>query len=187
MNYVDLDGRVHGWVIGAIIGGAISGTTAIINDKSFTEVIAATVGGAVDGAIGSFGKMFGYKLLANTAGGGVGSLVEQGLNIFFGNQTDIDKAEVGLSAAFGAMTGAIDGAADNIGNHIEDFYSSDNTVKSIAKDIKDNSSRRITNKKAVNEAKKVAEEVKTTDKKLVETSANIITNTWDFYYNLQDE
>jgi hypothetical protein len=33
-----------------------------------------------------------------------------------------------------------------------------NTIKSMTKEIKDNSSRRITNKKAVNEAKKAAEE-----------------------------
>ena len=71
--------------------------------------------------------------------------------------------------------------------YIEDLYNADETVKSIAKDIKENSSRRITNKKATNEAKKVAEEVKKTGKIMVEKSTNIIINTWNFYNNLQDE
>lgn len=62
-----------------------------------------------------------------------------------------------------------------------------NTIKSMTKEIKDNSSRRITNKKAVNEAKKAAEESQKAEKDLVEKSTQTITNTWEFYYNLQDE
>ena len=85
------------------------------------------------------------------------------------------------------MTGTIEGAGENLGRHIEDFYSSDKTVKSIAKEIKDNSSRRMTNKQAASEAKKVAEDAKKMEKNLVEKSAEIITYTWNFYYNLQDE
>lgn len=45
----------------------------------------------------------------------------------------------------------------------------------------------MTNKKATNEAKKVAEEAKKKEKDLVEKSTEVITYTWDFYYNLQDE
>ena len=44
---MDPDGN-HPVIAGAIIGGAISGTAAIIKGKSFTEVIAATTGGAGD-------------------------------------------------------------------------------------------------------------------------------------------
>lgn len=48
-------------------------------------------------------------------------------------------AEAGVSAAFGVVAGTIEGAGDTVGKYIEDFYSSDKTVKSIANEIKDNS------------------------------------------------
>jgi hypothetical protein len=57
-------------------------------------------------------------------------------------------AEAGVSAAFGVVAGTIEGAGDTVGKYIEDFYSSDKTVKSIANEIKDNSPRRMTNKKS---------------------------------------
>ena len=57
--------------------------------------------------------------------------------------------------AFSAITGTIEGAGENVGKNIDHFYESDETIKSMAKEIKDNSSRRMT-------------------------------NTWNFYYNLQD-
>ena len=191
VKYLDPDGEdptlPARMAIGAAIGGAVSGTAAIIKGKSFTEVIAATAGGAVDGAIGSIGFGVGAKLLSGMFGGGIGNFVEQLINKAFGNQTEIDWAETGLSAAFGAMTGTIEGAGDDLGKYIEDFYSSDETVKSIANEIKDNSSRKMTNKKATKEAKRVAEEAQKKEKDLVEKSTEVITNTWDFYYNLHDE
>ena len=58
--------------------------------------------------------------------------------------------------AFSAITGTIEGAGEKVGKNIDHFYESDETIKSMAKEIKDNSSRRMT-------------------------------NTWNFYYNLQDE
>ena len=186
VNFVDPDGE-HPVVAGAIIGGAISGTAAIIKGKSFTEVLAATLGGAVDGVIGTLGGGVGGKLFMGAVGGGAGSYVEQFINKTFGNQTEINEAEIVESVAFGAVTGTIEGAGDSLGKYIEDFYSSDETVKSIAKDIKDNFSRRMTIKKATNEAKKVAEEVKKTEKIMVESSTNAITYTWSIYNNLQDE
>jgi hypothetical protein len=45
----------------------------------------------------------------------------------------------------------------------------------------------MTNKKATKEAKRVAEEAQKKEKDLVEKSTEVITNTWDFYYNLHDE
>ena len=45
----------------------------------------------------------------------------------------------------------------------------------------------MTNKKAINEAKKVAEEFKKTEKNMVENTTAVIIYTWDFYNNLQDE
>lgn len=191
VNFVDPDGEDPTLLFrvgaGAIIGGVVSGTAAIINDKSFTEVFAASMGGAVDGAIGALGFGVGGKLLSGMLGGGFGNCVEQLINKAFGNLAEINKDEIVTSAAFGAVTGTIEGAGDNIGKYIGDFYNSDDTIKSMTKEIKDNSSRRITNKKAVNEAKKAAEESQKAEKDLVEKSTQTITNTWEFYYNLQDE
>ena len=191
VNFVDPDGEDPTLLFrvgaGAIIGGVVSGTAAIINDKSFTEVFAASMGGAVDGAIGALGFGVGGKLLSGMLGGGFGNCVEQLINKAFGNLEEINKDEIVTSAAFGAVTGTIEGAGDNIGKYIGDFYNSDDTIKSMTKEIKDNSSRRITNKKAVNEAKKAAEESQKAEKDLVEKSTQTITNTWEFYDNLQDE
>lgn len=96
-------------------------------------------------------------------------------------------AEAGVSAAFGVVAGTIEGAGDTVGKYIEDFYSSDETIKSMAKEIKDNSPRRMTDKKATKEAKIVAEEAKQTEKNMVENTTQVITYTWNFYYNIQDE
>jgi hypothetical protein len=167
VNFVDPDGN-HPVIAGAIIGGAISGTAAIIKGKSFTEVVAATAGGAVDGVISTLGCGVGGKLFMGAVGGGAGSYVEQFINKTFGNRTEINEAEIIASATFGAVTGTIEGAGDNLGKYIKDFYSSDETVKSIAKEIKDNSSKKMTNKQSVVEAKKVAEEAKQNEKDIAE-------------------
>jgi hypothetical protein len=45
----------------------------------------------------------------------------------------------------------------------------------------------MTNKQSVVEAKKVAEEAKQNEKDIAEKTANLITYTWNFYYNFQDE
>ena len=191
VNFVDPDGQDPTFFarmgIGAVVGGTISATTAIIEGKSFTEVLAATAGGAVDGAMSAAGGKVVTKLFSGLLGGGAGDWVEQKLNVVFGNQTEIERTEIVLSAVFGAVTGTIDGTGETVGRYIEDFYSSDVTVKSIANEIKDNSSRRMTNKKAINEAKKVAEEFKKTEKNMVENATQVITYTWNFYNNLQDE
>ena len=122
-----------------------------------------------------------------TLGGGAGDFVEQSINLAFGNQSKIEGTEIVLSATFGAITGTIDVAGNNLGKHLEDFYSSDETIKSMAKEIKDKSSRRMTNKKATDQAKKIAEEAKKKEVNLVNKSAEVITYSWDIYYNLQDE
>ena len=57
----------------------------------------------------------------------------------------------------------------------------------MAKEIKDNSPRRMTDKKATKEAKIVAEEAKQTEKNMVENTTHVITYSWNFYYNIQDE
>ena len=191
VNFVDVDGEdptlAARMALGAAVGGAISGTVAIIEGKTFTEVIAATAGGAVDGAIGAIGLGFAKSLVCGATGGALGDIVEQGINKFLGNQSKIDWPEVGESAAFGALTGAIEGAGETIGEYIEDFYSSEDTIKSLAKGIKDSSVKKVTNKKAINEAKKVAEETQMTEKVMVEKTTNVMAYTLGFYKNLQDE
>ena len=57
----------------------------------------------------------------------------------------------------------------------------------MAKEIKNNSSRRMSNKKATDQAKKIAEEAQKNEVKLVDNSKEAIIYTWDIYYNLQDE
>ena len=146
---------------------------------------AAYVGRA--GAIGAIGLGFAKSLVCGATGGALGDIVEQGINKFLGNQSKIDWPEVGESAAFGALTGAIEGAGETIGEYIEDFYSSEDTIKSLAKGIKDSSVKKVTNKKAINEAKKVAEETQMTEKVMVEKTTNVMAYTLGFYKNLQDE
>jgi hypothetical protein len=141
----------------------------------------------VDGALSTLGFGVGGKILSGIFGGGIGNSVEQLINKAFGNQSEIDWGEAVISAAFGAVTGTIEGTGDDLRKYIEDFYSSDKTIKSMAEEIKDNSSRKMTNKKAAKEAEKMAKEAKEREKNLVEKSAEVITNTWNFYYNLQDE
>lgn len=188
---MDPDGEVPIIVITALIGAGVSGITAVIEGKSASEVLAATLGGAVDGVIGGLGLLPGVGTLGaiglGTLGGGAGDFVEQSINLAFGNQEEIEGTEIALSAAFGALTGTIDVASKNLGKHIDDFYDSDATIKSMAKEIKDKSSRRMTNKKATDQAKKIAEEAKKKEVNLVNKSAEVITYSWDIYYNLQDE
>ena len=188
---MDPDGEVPIIVITALIGAGVSGITAVIEGKSASEVLAATLGGAVDGAIEGLGLLSGVGTLGaiglGTLGGGAGDFVEQGINLAFGNQSKIEGTEIALSATFGAITGTIDVAGNNLGKHLEDFYSSDETIKSMAKEIKNNSSRRMSNKKATDQAKKIAEEAQKNEVKLVDNSKEAIIYTWDIYYNLQDE
>ena len=151
VKLVDEDGRIPAPVIGALIGGGVAGVAAIIKGKSATEVLAATVGGAVDGAVfaaGGFllGKVISNPIVVNSIsggiGGGVGSLAEQVFNMFLGNQEDVNIEDVGMSAVFGAVAGTIEGAAETVAKQIEDFYDSDETLKSVVKEIKDNSSKK---------------------------------------------
>ena len=116
VNFGDPDGE-HPVVVGAVIGGTISGTAAIIKGKSFAEVITATAGGAVDGAIaasgfgivGKLGKFAGKLAIGGLGamGGGVGDIVEQGLNVLLGNKEIIDFKSAGVSAAMGMVSSEV--------------------------------------------------------------------------------
>ena len=139
VNFVDPDGE-HPVVVGAIIGGAVSGTAAVINGKSFTEVVAATAGGAVDGALTALGgkslKIV-SKFLLGAGGGSLGDLVEQGLNVAFGNQEQINGIEVGISATVGAVATGVSGSiSKGLENIAEQTISSRSTYETVEKEVK---------------------------------------------------
>ena len=147
VNFVDLDGEVPTPVVGAIIGGAISGTAAIIKGKSFTEVIAATAGGAVDGAIaasgfrivGKLGKLAGKLVTGGLGaiGGGAGDIVEQGLNMLFGNQEEIEYKSAGVSAAMGIVSaGVVDTVEEGLKSMAKSAIGSQSTYEAVEKEVK---------------------------------------------------
>jgi RHS repeat-associated protein len=147
VNFVDLDGEVPTPVVGAIIGGAISGTAAIIKGKSFTEVIAATAGGAVDGAIaasgfrivGKLGKLAGKLVTGGLGaiGGGAGDIVEQGLNMLFGNQEEIEYKSAGVSAAMGIVSAGVgDTVEEGMKSMAKSAIGSQSTYEAVEKEVK---------------------------------------------------
>lgn len=117
--------------IGAAISGAISGTTAVIQGKSFTEVIAATAGGAVDGAIGAVGGTT-TKLVSGLFSGGAGSWVEQKLNVAFGNQEVVDFSGVRAAAVIGSVSnGVSESVAKGLNSIAEEVIGSSSARKVI--------------------------------------------------------
>ena len=109
MKLVDEDGRIPAPVIGALIGGGVAGVAAIIK---------------------------GLETVA-TAGGGVGSLVEQGLNIAFGNQDNLDDSDIAVSTALGAgMNGASEAIEQSGKSLIKYLINSDATQKALEKEVK---------------------------------------------------
>ena len=171
---------------GAIIGGAISGTAAIIKGKSFTEVVAATAGGAVDGAIGATGFGVGGKFFSGLVGGGLGNLVEQELNKAFGNQKGkIDGSNIVVSAALGAgMNGASEAIEQSGKSLIKYLINSDATQKALEKEVKQSvksAGRKTTPssiKKAVDD--KINEMIEAADKTL-ETFLQALGYSFGFY------
>ena len=111
MKLVDEDGRIPAPVIGALIGGGVAGVAAIIK---------------------------GLETVA-TAGGGVGSLVEQGLNIAFGNQDNLDDSDIAVSAALGAGMNGVSEVIEQKGKSlIKEMINSDATQKALEKEVKQN-------------------------------------------------
>ena len=121
IKYVDPDGNaIHialGIVIGAAIGGTISGIAAMNNPSlSNKDVLGAIAGGAVSGAIAggittATGILpLGYAILCSAAAGGIGeaagSAVSQGIA-----NGDVDMEEMLRAGIAGAMVGSISGTA----------------------------------------------------------------------------
>ena len=146
VNFVDPDGE-HPVVVGAVIGGTISGTAAIIKGKSFTEVITATAGGAVDGAIaasgfgivGKLGKFAGKLAIGGLGamGGGVGDIVEQGLNVLLGNKEKIDFKSAGVSAAMGMLSSEVaDTVEKGLKSIAKSTIGSQSAYEAVEKEVK---------------------------------------------------
>ena len=123
IKFVDPDGKaIHvaaGAIIGAVIGGTISGISAM-NDptKSGRQVMGAIAGGALSGAITGGAAAFtgglslgatgtiAFGAISGAAGESAGSLISQGI----GNG-EIDGGEVVRAGLVGAAAGTITGAA----------------------------------------------------------------------------
>ena len=190
VNFVDPDGE-HPVVVGAVIGGAISGTAAIIKGKSFTEVIAATAGGAVDGAIAASGAMFVGKLAKiglGAIGGGVGDIVEQGLNVLFGNQEKIDLQGAGVSAAVGMVsTGVSESIESGLKSMTKSATCSQSMYDAVEKEVKAEIKSTGRNPKPSEVKRSVESKVKTMNEassSLVETSVKMLDYTADFYMDI---
>ena len=190
VNFVDPDGE-HPVVVGAVIGGAISGTAAIIKGKSFTEVIAATAGGAIDGAIAGSGALVFNKILKiglGTIGGGVGDIVEQGLNVAFGNQDKIDLKSKAASAAVGTISsGASEFIESGLKSMTKSVTYSQSTYDAVEKDVKTKIKSTGRNPKPSEVKRSVESKVKAMDEAtstLVETSVKILDHTADFYTDI---
>ena len=204
VNFVDPDGRAFTLLarvaIGATIGAAVSGTAAVINGKSFTEVVAAAAGGAVDGGLTTIGAPFLSKfincstvkgLIVGASSGTLGSLVEQGINIAFGNQENVDLLDVGVSAATGTV---VNGGSEFLGNQgksiIKDAINSESTVKTLWKEAKasiKNSGKKPTPAKVKNmveENKKLMEETAT---KTLEISIEAVGYSFGFYNEIYED
>lgn len=175
-------------------------TAAVIKGKSFTEVIAATAGGAVDGAIGALGGKVVGKLACRimkigglgAIGGGVGDVIEQGFNMLFGNQEEIDVKSAGASAAMGMVsTGVSESVESGLKSVAKSAITSRSTYEVIEKEVKAEIKSTRQNPKPSKVAKYVEEEVKSVNEAasgFVETSVIILDNTVGFYnYIYADE
>jgi RHS repeat-associated protein len=140
IKFVDLNGEIGQVAIGAVIGGIIGGGYAIWQGKSFSEVAAATVGGAIDGAITATGIGLVGKVVTGAIGACAGNIVEQGINVISGNQSDINNIELATSAMLGGLSGylshQIDKVTLSITKSIDEKYAMPAVQEAITKEVK---------------------------------------------------
>ncbi|MBR4301252.1 MAG: RHS repeat-associated core domain-containing protein [Bacteroidales bacterium] len=107
----DQDGEAP-WLIagaiGAVINASVNVAGAIMDNKSASEIFASGVGGAVSGFItGATSIVNPIRMVSSGIIGagaeGLGNLVEQGINVAFGNQKEIDYSKVVVSGSIGAL------------------------------------------------------------------------------------
>ena len=150
VNFVDPDGEALGPAVaiglGVLVGATVSGGAAIIAGKSGSEVFAAAAGGAVDGfgvsaglILQSFpvaGQVLGGAVI-NAFFGGAGEYVEQYLNVAFGNQEEISKSDVLLTAGISAVTsGGSEFLENSLKSGADKMIKSEATANLLEKDIK---------------------------------------------------
>ena len=123
--FIDEKGEAPNIVVGAIIGGLVSGSMAVYEGKSYKEVLAAAAGGAVGGAVAATGATF--------MGGFLGDAVEQIANSITGSQQELNFKSMLVSSVTGSLFGKLE---STIGNKIKDVSS--RMIKSI--EVKYNSS-----------------------------------------------
>ena len=190
MNFVDPDGN-HPVIAGAIIGGAISGTAAIIKGKSFTEVIAAMTGGAVDGALAASGAKLVTKIALGATGSGLGDIAEQGINIICDNQESFDWESSIVSTIFGmASTGVTESIETGLKSVAESLISSRTTYQTVEKGIKTKNKSRGRIAKPSEIAKSAKNEVDAmndANSKIIATSVQTLDYTVEFYYDIFNE
>ena len=144
----------------------------------------------MDGALSTLGfgvggKFVASKFIMGAAGGGAGSLVEQVLNIAFGNQDNIDDSDIAVSTALGAgMNGASEAIEQSGKSLIKYLINSDATQKALEKEVKQSvksAGRKTTPssiKKAVDD--KINEMIEAADKTL-ETFLQALGYSFGFY------
>ena len=136
IKFIDNNGEVPNVVIGAIIGGIVSGSMAIYDGKDYKEVLAATAGGAVGGAIAATGAAF--------LGGFIGDVTEQIANLITDSKQDLDYNSMLVSSVTGSVFGkvgdtfesTIKKASSNMMNSIDTKYRSSKFQKTIKEEIK---------------------------------------------------
>ena len=147
---MDPDGEALGPAVaiglGVLAGATVSGGAAIIAGKSGTEVLAAAAGGAVDGLAASSAVLLQYVPLAGQVFGsaaisafcgGAGEFVEQYLNVAFGNQEEISKSDVLLTAGISAVTsGGSEFLENSLKSGADKMIKSEATANLLEKDIK---------------------------------------------------
>ena len=190
VNFVDPDGN-HPVIAGAIIGGAISGTAAIIKGKSFTEVIAATTGGAVDGALAASGAKLVTKIALGATGSGLGDIAEQGINIICDNQESFDWGSSIVSTILGmASTGVTESIETGLKSVAESLISSRTTYQTVEKGIKtkNKSTGRIAKPSEITKsAKNEVDAMNDANSKIIATSVQTLDYTVEFYYDIFNE
>jgi hypothetical protein len=199
VNFVDPDGRIPAPVVAALISAAIgagmSATSAIIAGKSGSEVFAAAVGGAVDGGISAIAIMSGRpelgKAITGVFGGSIGSVVEQSLNMSFGNQEQFDGWSVLVDGVVGSvMDRGSEVVQKHLKSHVKGQIYSESTAEGLEKDIKQEA-KRTGKKYRPSEVRNYVEleqkEMSNTAENCIDKTFKVLENYFNFYRDLNED
>jgi RHS repeat-associated protein len=122
VNFVDPSGRWLLQVGAALIGGAIGGVSAYLNNGSTAQIIGSVFAGAGAGLLASFGATPGAAALWGAVGASSGNLLSQLImnkRDECGGSEPIDWSRVWLSGMFGLATGGFGpGIAEETGTEV---------------------------------------------------------------------